>query len=527
MGSLGTSESGSHTRNGTHTNRNPENGTTNVTSTEQWKASISIEGCIHHAFEARAREDPQAPAIDAWDGNLRYGELDVLASTLANHLIKLGAGPEIIIGLMFDKSVWAVVAMVAVLKAGSACVNLAPNQPRRRLEVILRKSKPIMILTATTYESLGRALHPKTLSVNSQSLSKMPQKTTISSPVSSRNPAYILFTSGSTGEPKGIVVEHGSLRSSSAAHGQQWHIEPGTRVFQFAAFTFDVSVADIFTSLSRGACICVPSEKERVEDLAGAIRRSKANWAFLTPSVASTISAAAVPELETLVIGGEPATKQLLIDWAVHVELIVCYGPAECSIYCTGTARVRADQDPLNIGFPIGCKIFIANPNNHHELMPAGYTGEIIVQSRIVARGYLNEAPGIDAPFLDAVPWSEGHDRLYKTGDLGRINPDGSINIEGRKDTQVKIRGQRVELGEIEHHLKNNFVSSKRIIVHTPASSERFRSPHNLVAFVVVSEFNSMSEISGIWAEQAKNARNSLHATLPSYMYVSKLVCVS
>ncbi|KAH7042835.1 hypothetical protein B0J12DRAFT_761479 [Macrophomina phaseolina] len=505
--------------NGSHINGNHQNGrnlATEPTISEEPKA---VEECVHHAFEAQARENPQAPAVDAWDGNLCYAELDILASTLAHHLLELGAGPECVVGLMFDKSMWAVVAMVAVMKAGSACVNLAPGQPARRLQSIMRKSKAIMVVSSPTHNSSARTLSSNTVSVDAQFLSKLPRKTASLPLVAPRNPAYILFTSGSSGEPKGIVIEHGSLRSSSQAHGRQWHIGPGTRVFQFAAFTFDVSVADIFTSLSRGACVCVPSERGRIEDLAGAIRHFKANWTFLTPSVASTISPSAVPGLETLVLGGEPATRQLLRDWADHVELIVCYGPAECSVYCSGTAPAHREQDPLNIGFPVGCKIFIVDPDNHNILMPPGLTGEIVVQGRIVARGYLNQADVTDGPFLDEIPWAGSWKaRLYKTGDLGRINSDGSINIEGRKDMQVKIRGQRVELGEIEHHLKNIFLSSNHIIAHSPAQSRPGNVHHDLAAFVVGPETCRMSEDDGAWTDRVEHARDSLRGILPSYM---------
>ena len=522
MDSLHVDEESSHTMNGNGTQIGSNHRDDKKLALAQDSAMFgeleAVEECIHHAFEAQACTNPQAPAVDAWDGKMSYAELDRVASTLAHHLVKFGAGPERVVGLMFDKSIWALVAMVAVMKAGSACVNLAPSQPLRRLESIVKKSKAVMIVTSPAHNSSARSLSSKVISVDDQFLDKLPLEVKCLPPVTSENSAYILFTSGSTGEPKGIVIEHGSLSSSAKAHGRQWHIGPGTRVFQFAAFTFDVSVADIFTSLSRGACICVPSESDRLEDLAGAVRRFKANWAFLTPSVASTIAPPAVPELKTLVIGGEPATKQLLLDWADHVELIVCYGPAECSVYCTGTAPAQSEQDPLNIGFPIGCRIFVSDPDNHNVLMPQGSIGEIIVQGRIVARGYLDEDV-MNEPFLDVAPWaSDGKSRLYKTGDLGRINSNGSINIEGRKDKQVKIRGQRVELGEIEHHLRNIFPSSSQILVHTPAGIRPEDLQHELVAFIVEPELDCMSDHDDVWADQVRDARDSLAGVLPSYM---------
>ncbi|KAM0260538.1 hypothetical protein ACHAPA_010224 [Fusarium lateritium] len=214
-------------------------------------------------------------------------------------------------------------------------------------------------------------------------------------------------------------------------------------------------------SLTRGTCVCIPSEHERLNGMAGAIRRLRANYVSLTPSVASLLRPADVPQLKTLVLGGEAPTRENVRTWAPCLNLIICYGPAECSITCSGTNPATLSSDPSNVGHALGCRMWIVDPTDHNQLAPVGCVGEILVEGSILARGYLKDAEKTTAAFIEDPAFikrfSGGSQprRFYKTGDLGYYRPefDGSIGFAGRKDTQVKVRGQRVELGEIEYHI--------------------------------------------------------------------------
>ncbi|KAI9848835.1 MAG: NRPS [Sclerophora amabilis] len=430
-----------------------------------------LEACVREIFQKQVLARPDAPAVSAWDGDFTYRELDSLSTKLAHYLVGLGVGPEMLVPLCFDKSRWAVMAMLAVSKAGGACVNLGPTHPLNRLRDIIQQANAKVVLAAPQHVHLFDGFNQKIINVQPSLLEDLANPIGVDLPsISPTNPAVVLFTSGSTGKPKGIIIEHGSLCTSSQAHGSTWHIGPGTRVLQFAAYTFDVSVADIFTTIQRGGCVCVPSEQDRMNDLAGFIHKMKVNWAFLTPTVASLLSSDNIPSLKTLVLGGEAATTEVIQKWADKLELIICYGPAECTIYCAGNGPARPSSDPANLGHAIGALYWITDVLNHDRLAPVGCVGELLIEGRTVARGYLHDEKKTAAAFIENPSWitkrgSDERRRLYKTGDLVRYNSDGTIRFVGRKDTQVKVRGQRVELGEIEHNIMKNLPDLEQVTV--------------------------------------------------------------
>ncbi|KAJ5498185.1 HC-toxin synthetase [Penicillium expansum] len=323
---------------------------------------------------------------------------------------------------------------MAVMKASVACVNLDPAHPQSRLETIVKDAKATVLLTNPRHaDVLGTSVVLQAVVVTEDFISSLKGLTHELPTISPQNVAYVLFTSGSTAKPKGIVIEHGSLCSSSKAHGTRWGIGPGTRLLQFAAYTFDVSCADIFTTLQRGGCICIPSEEQRLNDLPGAINSFQCNWAFLTPMIAALLPADNLPSLKTLVLGGEASTRDTIAKWHSVLDLIVCYSPAECSVYCSGAPPAIATSNPADLG----C------------------VGELLLQGPTVARGYLHDAEKTSQAFVSNPIWAPlSGSRFYRTGDLVQYNEDGTIRFVGRKDTQVKVRGQRVELGEIEHAIR-------------------------------------------------------------------------
>lgn len=420
-----------------------------------------VVSSIHEIFAAQAAKTPDALAICAWDHSFSYSQLDQLSTRLAHYLVSLGVQQETMVPLCFEKSAWTAVALFAILKAGGACVQLDPAHPPERHDALLKQSGATVALVSPSQEHLLRDKKGlAVIAVSATHLKSYPRcDDGIRCPtVLPTSPATVLFTSGSTGMPKGIVIEHQSMCSSSKAHGSAWNIGPGTRVLQFAAHTFDVSNGDYFTTLMRGGCVCIPSEHDRINNLAAAIVKLDVNWAFLTPTVAGLIHPSDVPGLKTLVLGGEAATKDNILTWADRLNLVVCYGPAECSIYCSGNDHATVQDSPANLGRPIGASLWVCDVNDHNKPVPIGCVGELVVDGPTVARGYLNNPENTMASFVERPGWvkqfkpTSGRSTVYKTGDLVRYNMDGTLSFAGRKDTQVKIRGQRVELFEVEHH---------------------------------------------------------------------------
>ncbi|EAW11679.1 putative nonribosomal peptide synthase [Aspergillus clavatus NRRL 1] len=491
-----------------------------------------VESTVPQVFAQQVAERPSALAVDAWDGQLTYADLDYFSSILARHLHHLGVGPEVLVPMCFDKSRWAVVAQMSVIKAGGACVNLDPKHPQARLETIVRDAGAPILLCAPSHSGiLGSALSVHEVTVTEEFIRSLASSNDMMASnlpdLSPRNAAYVLFTSGSTGKPKGIVIEHGSLCSSSKAHGSRWGIGPNTRLLQFAAYTFDVSCADIFTTLQRGGCICVPSEHDRLNALPESINHFRCNWAFLTPTVASLLPADNIPSLKTLVLGGEASSWDTIAKWHSVLDLIVCYGPAECSVYCSGAPPATATSDPANLGASIGALYWIADPQDPNRLTPVGCVGELLLEGPTVAREYLHDPAKTASAFVRDPTWapSRTHNRprmFYRTGDLVRYNEDGTIRFAGRKDTQVKVRGQRVELGEIEHAIRLAMPSLAHATVDAVKDPSSARQ--TVVAFLHFSNRSGSAELMEMTAELRENLiqmQQTLSQSLPSYMIPS------
>lgn len=420
-----------------------------------------IESTVQGVFAEQVLIRPQSLAVAGWDGEMTYQELDELSTRIAQTLVAKGVMSEDIVPVCFEKSKWAVVAMLGILKAGGAVAQLGISHPPSRKQEILEDTNAKLIVVSRQQQASFEGAIDIVV-VDEQLIHDPIQETAHLPQVGPSNAAYVLFTSGSTGRSKGIVVEHKGLCTSSSHLGPQMGINAGTRVFQFAAYTFDVSCTGIFTSLQRGATICIPSEEERIDDLAGAITKYRADWLFLTPTVAEMVSPDSVPTLRTLVLGGEAPTEDNIKTWSENLRLILTWGPAETAIYASSTPRVTMETSPTELGDTMGCRLWLCEPDNHDKLTPVGRVGEILVEGALASRGYLNNASQTAAAYIQDPCWptrNSGEDkprRMYKTGDLARWSSDGVLRYVSRKDNQTKLHGQRLELGDIEYRISRH-----------------------------------------------------------------------
>ena len=283
----------------------------------------TITACIHHVVAARTEKRPSSQAICGWDGNFTYEELDSASCKLAAHLQNLGVGPEVKVGLCFEKSKWSVVAMLAVLKASGAYTHLNPATPSSMMKDALADLEAAIVVCSRQNAHLFTDVVPSIIILGEGAIEKLPAPSgPLRSPARPDNAAFVVFTSGSTGKPKAVVVEHRGFSSMQHYQGPQLGIGENSRVLQFAAPWFDISNFDTFVTLMRGGCVCIPSEEEKLSDLAGAINKYNVNWATMVPTAASILRPDEVPTLKQLSLGGETIRSDLHERWSRRISLM-------------------------------------------------------------------------------------------------------------------------------------------------------------------------------------------------------------
>ncbi|KAI7968920.1 hypothetical protein EIK77_007615 [Talaromyces pinophilus] len=519
----------------------------------EWNKAMpkTIEMCIHEVFEQQVRLNPDAPAICAWDGEFTYSQVDSLSTRLSYYLTNFGVMPESFVALCFDKSAYTIIAMIAVLKAGGACVPLDAGHPKAALELRVLETGAQVVLSSPSRTHLLDDVVPYAIPVDETLLTQLeeiePFEITEAAP---ENAAFVIFTSGSTGKPKGVVLEHRSLVTSAAAHGAALGVDQSTRFLQFASYSFDNSLEEIFTTLMRGGCVCVPSEDDRMNNLAKAMNDLDVNFTDMTATVAAFLNPSDVPKLKGLAIGGEAPTKEIKETWCSVLRLQNIYGPTECSINCCHNPDVGVSSDVTNIGRAVGGVSWVVDANDHNNLVPIGCVGELLIEGPILARHYLHNPEKTQQSFIEDPSFMytlaekigdtevfppTGH-RMYKTGDLVRYNSDGSLVYLGRKDTQVKLNGQRIELGEIEHRIQSALPSDGQCSVDLIVRRNGQITSKALVAFVCLesdskkptqSDADFILPMTLSFQSIALNVKSAISSQIQSYMVPNVYIPVS
>ncbi|OJJ95602.1 hypothetical protein ASPACDRAFT_394, partial [Aspergillus aculeatus ATCC 16872] len=426
---------------------------------------------VDRLIEEAAQRTPNAPAIFSWDGQMTYAQFNQTACRVANYLESVGVRRGQLVPVCFEKSRWTIITMIALWKVGAAWVPLDPRHPRQRIETIVQSVEATTVITSEANQALLAGIAPQVITVDAALIERIETRSDVEFESRSRphDISFVMFTSGSTGKPKGVVHEHASVASSALHHGPAMNINKDTRALQFGAYTFIISTFEIFTTLIFGGCLCIPSDHDRHTDIRPALRSMDANWAIFTPSFARSLETEDAPTLKTLILAGEAVAQDIIDRWAAVARLINIYGASECSVCMIGP--MVTDTPRSCIGRAVGALSWIVDANDHDRLVPIGAAGELIMEGPTLARGYLADPERTQAVYIKDPKWAQqpGITRqFYKTGDLARYGDDGRIHLIGRKDLQVKIRGQRVELTEIEAHMRaiNNQVKTAVSMVH-------------------------------------------------------------
>ncbi|MDQ2869940.1 MAG: non-ribosomal peptide synthetase [Acidobacteriota bacterium] len=493
-------------------------------------ATPSRDGMVPRLFEEQAARTPDAVAVELQEGRLTYGELNRRANQLARHLRGRGVGPEALVGVRVERSMEGVVALFAVLKAGGAYLPLDPTYPRERLRFMLEDSGAHSLLTDRPAGETGLSLTGRTIVLeDSRDASARESEDDLPNGVEPQHLAYVIYTSGSTGKPKGVEIEHGSFANHVRCAVRAFGIRGSDRFLQFASWSFDTSVQEIFSGLCGGATLVLRSD-EMIETGASFLAecgRKRLTVLDLPTSYWHEIVAVGVagglslPEsLRLVVIGGEKARPERFDQWrrmaGDRIRLINAYGPTEATVAATfweaGADAGESSTRTVPIGRPLeNVQTYVLD--GKLRAVPIGVVGDLHVGGAGVARGYRNR-PDLTAEKFIRDPFGGAGRRLYRTGDRARVMPNGDLEYVGRVDGQIKIRGFRIEVGEVEVALRGIPAVREAVV----RAREDVPGEARLVAYVMPEPESSPS---------VGELRRRLKELLPEHMVPSSFVLLA
>jgi amino acid adenylation domain-containing protein len=485
--------------------------------------------CLHELVQEQARRTPHAHAVVFENGALTYQELCRRANQIGHYLQKLGVGPDVLVGLYVERSSDLILGLLGILQAGGAYVPLDPDTPQRRVAAILDDAGAPIVLTQQHLLSQLPSGATRAICLDTQwhLIAQEPPEPPATG-ATPANLAYVIWTSGTSGRPKGVMVEHQAAVNYTKVASGEFGLSPADRVLQLASIGFDTAVEEIFPCLATGAALVLRT-RSMLDSVPGFLSKCRdwgvtvvdlptSYWHELTGQLAAE-GLQWPPTVRTVVIGGERAIRQSLVAWHEHVgsrvRLVNTYGPTEATVVATVCDLSSADSfgeswQTVPIGRPIqNVQVYVLDRNT--QPVPVGVPGELCVGGAGLARGYLNR-PDLTAASFFAHPFSaEPGARLYRTGDRARWRPDGRLEFLGRTDRQVKINGYRIELEEIEKALEAN-PDVRQAVVEV---REDLPGDKRLVAFVAAAPGSTLT---------VATLRDFLQEQLPHYMIPSAFV---
>jgi amino acid adenylation domain-containing protein len=496
---------------------------------EEWNETEREYGetrLVHEMFAEQAERSPEAVALICGEEQVSYCELNERADRLAHYLRRLGVGPEVRVGVCLERSLEMVVGLLGVLKAGGAYLPLDSECPEERLAWMVEDAQAAVLLTRSHLVERLAGLQARTVCLDKER-ERIASQSSQAPPsgVSADNLAYVIYTSGSTGRPKGAAVYHRGVANLLHWFITEFEISADDCVLLISSFNFDLTQKNVFAPLMTGATLCL--SHYRHYDPAGVrqeIREQGATLLNCTPSTFYPLveekEESAVEDLNSLrlvFLGGEPIAMQSVWQWLTsahcQAELVNTYGPTECTDIST-YYRVERPEQFLDRAIPIGRPIYNSQAfilGSDLGLLPVGVVGELCIEGEGVGAGYLNNAELTSEKFVPD-PFSErGGERLYRTGDRVRYWPDGNLEFLGRWDEQVKVRGYRIEIGEIEAALNEHPSVRQSAVI----ANEDERGGKRLVGYVVGEEEVTVTEL-----------KKHVRERLPEYMVPEAILVV-
>lgn len=469
---------------------------------------------IHQLVEKQVKKTPNAIAIVYNQQQCSYQELNQKANQLAHYIQSLPLGLEVKIGLYVEKSLEFVVGLLGILKAGAAYVPLDVKYPQQRLQFMVADAKLSTIITHSKFikNVTSQVKNIICLDLDWPIIAEKSTNNPENIKFSAQSLAYIMYTSGSTGNPKGVMIKHKGLCNLANNYQKNFSINVKSRVLQFASISFDVAISDIILALTNGAALYLANKEctHLGKMLATFIIENAITHVHLTPATLATLPIDNYPALKCIIVGGEPFSIALVKRWANRRYFFNSYGATETSV-TVALAKFSATSEQVLIGKPINNnQIYILDANN--KPVPNGVIGEIGVVGASVAAGYWNQPKLTSEKFIDN-PFNVNNKNpiMYKTGDLGRYLACGNLEFLGRIDRQIKVKGYRIDPAEIE------IILNEHPAIHSSVVILYEKTPENklLIAYIIT----NMNEI-----EIIKQLNKKLKAALPSYMIPATII---
>ncbi|HUC59578.1 MAG TPA: amino acid adenylation domain-containing protein [Streptosporangiaceae bacterium] len=472
---------------------------------------------LYHLFQAQAERTPTAEAVYAADGCLTYQDLDQRANRLAHYLRALGLGTESVVGLALPRSAAAIVALLAVTKCGAAFLPLDPAQPAARLAYILADAGVAALITDVDTE---RRLPPHRVPVialdraTEQAALREAPDSAPPSAVHAENLAYVIYTSGSTGRPKGVEITHRGAVNLARVLSNSFGLDQHDRVAQFASLSFDASIWEMLMAFSAGSCLVIVPTDSGIDESISALREHAVTAGTFPPSFLNAADPESLPGLRLVVSAGERCPAEVAAAWSAGRRFVNAYGPTEATVCATFCEPSGPGDPPIGSAIP-GLDAHVLGADL--ELLPAWVPGELHLAGAGLARSYRN-LPGLSAASFVPNPFGPAGSRLYRTKDLSLRRPDGAIEHLGRSDHQIKLRGYRIEPGEIEATLTGHPGVSECVVrLHDDDQSGPV-----LVAYVLA----RAADTAAPGLAQAE-LRRFLAAALPDYLVPGRFVVLN
>lgn len=485
------------------------------------KIASSTSFGIHRLFEESASKNPDANAISFGDVSMTYGQLNNRANSIAFNLLEFTGGENVLIGLCIDRSLEMIIGLLAILKSGSAYVPLDPEYPEERIKFIIEDSKTKLVLTEQKYAANFNKLNIRNVSISDEKIRQIPAVLELPE-VSPDNLAYVIYTSGSTGKPKGVPISHQNIISATKARFSFYNENPSAFLL-LSSISFDSSKAGIFWTLCSGGNLVI-AQKRQEQDMVSmeeSIAKYKISHLLTLPTLYGLmleyINSDVLKHLKTVIVAGETCPIHLPeqhFESLQNTKLFNEYGPTEATVWCTAyQVKPNNPFKSISIGKAIeGTKIHLLDTELNH--VPYGSVGEIYIASQGLSKGYLGKPELTKTKFVEN-PFISGNGKnyMYRSGDLGRYQPDGNIEFLGRADSQIKLLGFRIELGEVEKTLLTHPDIKEATVIMGVPEGEPSNSTGFLLAYVVPKSKLDTQEV-----------KTYLKKLLPKHMVPSKVI---